>query len=293
MARLAIWLACCLPWVGGHLPEGGDDDAAAPRAYFVSSSAGSDAAAGAEASPWRTLPHAQAMARAAIQGGGTVSVTLQGGVYRLNETLAFDARDSGSVWQAAPGTAPRITASVSVPLTSFKPVVGDPRIPSSAQGKVVSAKLTDIAPGLDTGTGFSGWTYRDTNRLEVFARGKTLTLARFPNIGDQVPGSPFTGYAAASEGFSAPNISSAATGDLHTPCSCMVRFGLCPPACMPNAKANAVAFADAPGAGGLGSRPAQWAKSGGAPQLAVHGAWRFEWADQMMNVILTNLSNHT
>ena len=38
-------------------------------------------------------------------------------------------------------------------------------------------------------------------------------------------------------------------------------------------------------------RPKRWAATGGAPQLAVHGAWRFEWADQMMEVVLRAISD--
>ena len=46
------------------------------------------------------------------------------------------------------------------------------------------------------------------------------------------------------------------------------------------------------GASGLPKeRPARWAATGGAPQLAVHGAFRYEWADQMLEVVSTNLSN--
>ena len=211
--------------------------------YFVSSAKGNDGASGlSENAPWRTLVHAQAMARVAIRRGSAVSVTLLGGVYRVNQTLAFDARDSGSTWQAAPGTSPRITASVSVSLKNFRAVGSDPRIAPEAVGKVVSAKLADVAPGLEIGTGFAGWSFRDPNRLEVFANEKTLTLARFPNIGVAVTGSEFTGYASGSEGYSAPSPNSSSRLEAQSACSCAPRFGICPPACMPNAKSNAIRY---------------------------------------------------
>jgi hypothetical protein len=280
--------------------------AAAAVEYFVSADSGDDDASGtSKASPFRTLPHAQAMARAAavLAGGRPVSVTLLGGTYRLNQTLAFDSRDSGTVWQSAPGTSPRITASVSVPLSSFRRVVSDQRIPAAAQGHVMSAKLADVSPGLAIGSGVAGWSFRNPDRLEVYAQQKTLTLARFPNVGASVAGSVFTGFATASAGYSSARggegglrsggLRSGSAGRVAQNCTCARRFGLCPAPCMPNAKANAVSWADAPGAGGLAGRPERWARTGGTPQLALHGAWRYQWADQQVSVVETNLTNHT
>ena len=274
-----------------HLREG---NRVSSVAYFVSADDGDDSASGAhQNAPWKTLPHAQAMAREAIHQGKHVTVNLQG-TFRLNQTLAFDSRDSGSVWKAAgPGTPAQITASVDIPLKSFQPV-DDPRLPTAARGKVISAKLSDVAPGLAVGVGFAGWTYRELDRLEVFAANKTMTLARFPNSGAVVPGSVFVGYATASEGFHvAEPPKSTSQQATRSACSCPLRFGLCPTACMPNGKANAVSWAGAPGAGGMDGRPERWASMGPTPQLAVHGAWRFEWADQMINVAAINLTNRT
>ena len=101
-----------------HLREGKRDVSSV--AYFVSADDGDDSASGAhQNAPWKTLPHAQAMAREAIHQGKHVTVNLQG-TFRLNQTLAFDSRDSGSVWKAAgPGT-PAQASTAQTPTVGLK-----------------------------------------------------------------------------------------------------------------------------------------------------------------------------
>ena len=276
--------------------------------FFVSPT-GSDAAEGTSTAPWRTLAHAQAQARKARQQQHQhhpVSVSLLGGDFRVNQTLVFDAADSGITWHAAPGVVPRVTASTSVPWSAFKPVsMRESRLSTAARAHVRVAKLTDVAPGLvhsALGSGVAGWDFRNTDRLQIFAgRGRDpLTLARYPNVGAAVEGSAFVGYATASAGYpvtagdtAQPDpLSNSSSVLFKERCACPLRFGLCPAACSP--KANAISFAGATGASGMPKeRPARWAATGGAPQLAVHGAWRYEWADQMMSVTTTNLTNST
>lgn len=111
-------------------------------------------------------------------------------------------------------------------------------------------------------------------RPQVYAQQQPLTLARYPNAGEAVPGSRFAGFATGSAGFVAPvDVAGAARQPMPA-----------------KLKANAISWAGGPAAG-MAGRPERWARTGGAPQLAVHGAWRFEWADQMMEVAATNLTN--
>ena len=263
--------------------------AAVGASAFYVSPAGDDAAAGdSPSAPWRTLEHAQAQARAAVKNrAGAVSVSLLDGIYRVNRTWTFNEADSNTVWQAAPGAAPVVTASMAVPWSEFKPSA-DPRLPGTAAGKVSKLKLTDLEgahQGLTHGKGVAGWEYRDTDRLQVFfgaESGVPLTLARYPNAGAPVPGSKFVGYATGSDGYIVPN----ASEHTNTTVSSLTKLTA-------KHKADAFSFGGALLAEGMAGRPHRWASSGGAPQLAVHGAWRFEWADQMMSVVHTNLTNQT
>ena len=75
---------------------------------IVVSPTGSDAASGSAQKPVATLQQAQLLARTALASGQRVRVTLTGGVYRLERTLAFSQEDSGTdeapvVWQASAG----------------------------------------------------------------------------------------------------------------------------------------------------------------------------------------------
>jgi len=90
--RRAFCLLCCsLPTLFTPQPS----EAAVQRTFFVSP-AGDDRNDGAEAKPFATLRRAQQAARQATSAmTGDIEVVLRGGVYRLEQTLAFDAADSG------------------------------------------------------------------------------------------------------------------------------------------------------------------------------------------------------
>eukprot|EP01050_Picozoa_sp_SAG11_P023734 SAG11_NODE_4857_length_1745_cov_1.350547_2_plen_390_part_00 len=251
--------------------------------YYVSPT-GDDAAAGdTPSAAWQTLHYAQIRAREAQAqqpiGAPAVTTYLLDGVYRLNSTWTFNAADSNTVWLAAPHANPLVTGSIAVSWGLFKPAT-DPRLPSHLAGKVYKLKLADI-PGsnrLSFGKGLAGWDYRNTDRLQVFFGPRDaapLTLARYPNVGDKVQGSEFVSYATGSDGYVLPR--NAPSGEAEGG----------------KQKADAFSFGGAPLAVGMGNRPQHWAATGGAPQLAVHGAWRFEWADQMMSVTHVNLTNES
>ncbi|SDU76727.1 PDZ domain-containing protein [Jiangella alkaliphila] len=132
---------------------------------------GQDRGPGNERHPYRTLEHAQQQARGWLSRGLTVNVVLHEGVYRLTETLRFDARDSGRDgapvrWTSAPGADVTVTGATELaePWTPFR------------DGIYVA----------EVGTG------RDFDQLYV--NGERQVLARYPNID---PGQPvLDGYAA-------------------------------------------------------------------------------------------------
>eukprot|EP01051_Picozoa_sp_SAG22_P005745 SAG22_NODE_352_length_11827_cov_3.941252_2_plen_1753_part_00 len=70
-----------------------DDAEAADVSYYVSADAGDDDASGSESAPWRSLTHAQAMARvASLELGKIVTVNLLGGSFRLQSLNRNDRR---------------------------------------------------------------------------------------------------------------------------------------------------------------------------------------------------------
>jgi hypothetical protein len=268
-------LALCVGIVAYTDPPGGRGAALAPpppSQLFVSPT-GSDDAAGTDAShPVATLSRAQLLARAAIQMHGSVVVNVMSGTYRINETLCFSAEDSGATWR---GNGAVVTGSIQLRWSDFETVVDDPRLPAAAAGKVKKLKLS-----VDAGKGAPGMLYRDPDRLQVFARGeRSLTLARWPDEGETPSGSKFHSYASMSAGYLVP------THKLTAPHR--LRADVTP-------KPNAISFAGAPGAAGLEpARVKRWLLHGGVPQLAVHGAFRWQWADQMLRVTTIDPKNHT
>jgi hypothetical protein len=87
--------------------------------YWVATN-GSDSAAGSQSAPFLTLERARDIVRA--NGDRTacrITVTIRGGMYRLNAPLILDSRDSGDsnapiVYQAASGETPIISGSQQV-----------------------------------------------------------------------------------------------------------------------------------------------------------------------------------
>jgi hypothetical protein len=92
----------------------------AAAATFYASPTGDDAGPGTAERPVRTLARAQALARAArAASGGDVTILLQGGVFRLDQPLVLDARDSGDegrpvTYAAAPGQRPVLSGGLAV-----------------------------------------------------------------------------------------------------------------------------------------------------------------------------------
>ena len=240
-----------------------------PAHQLSVSTEGLDSNSGADrSSSVRTLARAQQLAREQLQQHGSVTVNVMPGVYRTNQTLVFSAADSGATWRGEGAT---LTGSVRVPWSEFETVTADPRLPPAAVGRVKKAKID-----VDAGVGVPGMLFRDADRLQVFPHGseRALSLARWPNEGDETAGSRFLSYATMSAGYLVPQLNSSSAPT--------------------KVKPNAASFAGAPGAAGLDTARAQrWLAHGGAPQLAVHGAFRWQWADQMLRVAKLDTENST
>ena len=150
------------------------------------------------------------------------------------------------------------------------------------------ASLATVAPSVNVSRGVaSGIRYTDPDRMMLFARGRPLTLARYPNHGDSSVASGFVGLATMSAGYVVPtpnNSSSNNSSRNHRSATLSVDMAVVP---------NAISYSRAEGANGMTGRPEQWVATGGAPQLAVHGAFRFQWADQMLAVARVDTTNGT
>ncbi len=156
---------------------------------------GKDTNPGTAAAPLRTLAKARDAVRALKKAGepldGGVAVVLHGGTYWLPEPFELRAEDSGAagapvVYRAAKGEAVWLNGGMPLKLAAFKPVTDAAalkRIPKAARGRVRAYRLT---PGQASKLGpewpdtwFLERNIRSLN--ELFADGKRLPLARWPN----------------------------------------------------------------------------------------------------------------
>eukprot|EP01051_Picozoa_sp_SAG22_P008052 SAG22_NODE_593_length_8808_cov_21.674590_10_plen_322_part_00 len=270
LALLQLLLLLHLGAAGSaHRRPGGRNTPAAVE-LFVSPS-GSDAAAGdSRDRPWRSLEHTRASAAEHLRTGVSVIVTLLPGTYRLTSTLAFAGpADSPShpgqayTWRADPSpgaAAVRLTGSRQIPWAAAAPAT-DPRIPPAARPHVQVVNLTAAGVGDFGHAGTSGWEFKHPDRLEIFVGGEAMTLARYPNKGAQPDGSIFEGYAMMSAGVAVDGA----------------------------AKPNAISFTNSWARGLESSRVAGWVATGGLEQLGLWGAWRYQWAEQMIPVSKVDL----
>ena len=142
--------------------------------------------------PFATIPRARDAIRDLKAKGalaGPVTVQLRGGKYFLDETLRFDARDSGSElapisYVAYKGEQPEIIGGR--PITGLRPAAG--------------GKLSVLLPAVKAGE----WDFRS-----LFADGRRLVRARYPNVDPTDPyrkGFLYTAKDASAFGISVGNI---------------------------------------------------------------------------------------
>ncbi len=164
------------------------DPTPARRLYVAPN--GKDDNPGTRDLPFATLARARDAVRALrpLPRGG-VLVVVRGGEYRLTESLALTAEDSGTadapiVYAASEGETAVLTGAAT--LGGFVPVT-DPsvlaRLPEEARGHVLqtdllAAGVTDLGKLLPHGFGQAA-----VPLPELFFNGRPLTLARWPNTG--------------------------------------------------------------------------------------------------------------
>ena len=172
LALAVVVVACCQP--------------AWPAEFHVAPS-GSDAAPGTLGRPFATLGRARDALRELRAAGklvGPATVTLRGGAYRIRQTLSLEAADSGTarapvVWRARAGDQVRLLGGV--PVTRWIPMSDAPtldRLDPAARGKVLrpDLKALGISDFGEVGPAVG-------KRADLFCRGRTMTLARYPNAG--------------------------------------------------------------------------------------------------------------
>lgn len=159
---------------------------------------GNDADDGSKQQPFRTLKRARNAIRAVKKSGGLpaggVEVRIRGGVYRVNDTFELTEEDSGTekspiIYRAEQNETPRFSGGVRI--TGFQPVEDESvlnRLPEESRGKVFCANLNTLGikklkPLTLAGSGLCRPLFRTYPTPEVFFNGRTMTLARWPNVG--------------------------------------------------------------------------------------------------------------
>ncbi len=190
--------------LGGLAAVSQGAEAPSPKTFYVANS-GNDHWSGSLASPneaktdgpFATLERARdAIRELKAKGGlpaGGVIVEIRGGVYERSKALELTAQDSGAegspiVYRAREGET--VHWSGGRRLDGFQPTT-DPailnRLDPAARGKVGQINLRDL--------GITDFGDFESDRLELFFRGKPMTVARWPNEGfvkivDLVGGNP-------------------------------------------------------------------------------------------------------
>ena len=161
---LLAWTTAILLSVMSCWLLGGERSAAHPQADFVVAVTGNDQNPGTEERPFATIARARDAVRELRkkQPGRDVLVLIRGGVYRLDQPLAFTPEDSGRqggsvTYTAYPGEKPVISGSRQI--TAWKPY----------RGKIQCAFLPDVKAGK--------WYFRS-----LFVDGQRQIRARYPNV---------------------------------------------------------------------------------------------------------------
>ncbi len=187
---------------------------------------------------------------------GPAAVLVHRGIYRLTDTLAFTAADSGTeaapiVWRAAQGEEVRVTGGVR--LTGWQPVTDPAVVARLAKGVAEHLRVVDLAA---LGVKDFGGVAPGAQRAEVFFDHQYLTLARYPNEG-------WARIAAIPKGAAtARPISDPKRPDIN--------------------RYEGPFLYD-------GDRPSQWQN---AQHVWVHGYWFHDWADQYQEVAKFDLARH-
>lgn len=162
---------------------------------FVVSPSGNDSGAGTINAPFQTLERARTAVRQVLRkrDGKPITVYLRGGSYRVSQSFALTAQDSGTArnpvtWCAFPGEAPIITGGIALSASDFAPVADAgilARLKPAVQGQVLEVDLAAL------GVTLSGSDIQQTGfnlpavppPPELFVDNVAQTIARYPNDG--------------------------------------------------------------------------------------------------------------
>ena len=156
--------------------------------FFVSSE-GDDASAGSEDQPFRTLHHAQVVARRQSRRSSTAVralIYLRAGVFLGPENipLRFTSEDSGTVWEAYHGEEVLLSGGVNVD----KALRPHPTMPGVLQANLTRLGITHAALGQVGGNESTGMSLDRSGRYgevgafaELFYDSQAMVLAQWPN----------------------------------------------------------------------------------------------------------------
>lgn len=185
LLRFALFAALLVVYAGGHVLA---------MEFYVAPT-GNDTNPGSITRPFATLEAAQTAIRnaknAGLLGGGMM-VWIRGGIYVRSQTFQLTAQDSGGacapiIYSGYPGEIARIIGGKVI--AGFKPITNLnvlARLSPAAQTNVLVLNL--VANGI---TNFGKFAERGMGlnlpsvpaHLELFYNGQTMTVARWPNVG--------------------------------------------------------------------------------------------------------------
>ncbi|MDO4574074.1 MAG: right-handed parallel beta-helix repeat-containing protein [Planctomycetia bacterium] len=151
------------------------------QTYYVDARKGNDANDGSEARPWQTVEKARDFVRALERRDG-VTVRLCGTFAYPKATLELNEKDSGTTYGTF-GDGALFIGGIAIPSEHFTPVTDESirkRLKPQVGEKVLCCDLAKL--GLDSIPPLPKQ-FRNWENVELFAGGKAMPLARFPNQG--------------------------------------------------------------------------------------------------------------
>jgi hypothetical protein len=222
--------------------------------------------AGATDGPFASLERARSeirriIAKEGLPGGG-ITVLIRGGQYSFRKTLLLEAIDSGEpgspiIWAAY--RQERVRLSGARPLNHLA-AVRDPSILSRLQGEARNRVRWTRLPAEGI-TSFGEISQRGTPGLELFANGRRLPLARWPNEGWlRIADVPQNGDTLYNKGLEREKRFDGVPAGRH--------YGR-------------ITYD--------GDRPARWASDS---DIFLHGFWTFDWSDSYQRVLRVDTIRH-
>ena len=193
---------------------------------------------------------------------GAITISIRGGMYRIERGIHLSAEDSGTtdapiLWQSYAGERVLLVGSRAV--TDFHPlkeITAAKRIEPPFRDSILVANLREA--GI---TEFGQISPRGTPGLEVFFRGKRMPLARWPNSGwERIAGVPQSGDSMLNAGLEREKRFDGVPVGRH--------YGR-------------ISYE--------GSRPSGWSPD---TDIYLHGYWTFDWSDAFQKVASIDTLKH-